>query len=75
MLSPLSSRMDPPAVRAGWLRMMLRVFRRYDREGLYTEMIATTQRLIAQAEAEAARPAPPRPTLLSRIAARVHQRP
>lgn len=53
MLSPLSSRLDPPRVRAGWLRMMLRVFRRHDRNGLYREMIALTERLLAQAEREA----------------------
>jgi hypothetical protein len=52
MLSPLSVRVDPPAVRIGWLKMMLRVFRRHDREGLYTEMIALTERLIADAERE-----------------------
>ena len=54
MLSPLSARIDPPAVRAGWLKMMLRIFRRYDRGGLYREMIATTERLIAAAERERA---------------------
>jgi hypothetical protein len=53
MLSPLSTRMDPPAQRAGWLRMMLRILRRHDRDGLYREMLAATQRLIAAAEAEA----------------------
>ena len=52
MLSPLSVRLDPPAVRVGWLKMMLRVFRRNDRDGLYREMIALTQRLIADAERE-----------------------
>lgn len=54
MLSPLSARADPPAVRIGWLRMMLRVFRRHDRDGLYAEMIALTERLIADAERERA---------------------
>jgi len=53
MLSPFSTRLDPPGLRAGWLRMMLRVFRRYDRDGLYREMIAITERLIAEAEGEA----------------------
>src|SRR5215468_2472415 len=52
MLSPLSLRLDPPRVRAGWLRMMLRVFRRHDRNGLYREMIALTERLIADATRE-----------------------
>jgi TorA maturation chaperone TorD len=52
MLSPFSTRLDPPAVRIGWLRMMLRVFRRHDRDGLYREMIAITDRLIADAERE-----------------------
>ena len=54
MLSPLSVRLDPPAVRVGWLKMMLQVFRRYDRGGLYREMIALTERLIADAERERA---------------------
>jgi TorA maturation chaperone TorD len=54
MLSPLSVRLDPPAVRVGWLKMMLRVFRRHDRGGLYREMIALTERLIAHAERERA---------------------
>ena len=57
MLSPLSARIDPPAIRIGWLKMMLRVFRRHDRDGLYTEMIALTERLIADAERERARTA------------------
>jgi hypothetical protein len=52
MLSPLSTKLDPPALRIGWLRMMLRVFSRHDRDGLYREMIAITQRLIAEAERE-----------------------
>jgi len=52
VLSPFATRLDAPALRAGWLRMMLRVFRRHDRNGLYAEMIATTQRLIAAAEKE-----------------------
>jgi len=52
VLSPLSVRIDPPAVRIGWLKMMLRVFRRHDRGGLYREMIATTERLIADAARE-----------------------
>ncbi len=54
MLSPLSTKLDSPAVRIGWLRMMLRVFRRHDRNGLYSEMIAITERLIAAAEREGA---------------------
>ena len=54
MLSPLSTKIDPPAVRIGWLRMMLQVFRRHDRDGLYQEMIAITERLIAAAERERA---------------------
>jgi hypothetical protein len=58
MLSPLSVRLDPPGVRAGWLKMMLRVFRRHDRAGLYREMIALTERLIADAERERATTAP-----------------
>jgi hypothetical protein len=52
MLSPLSLRLDSPRVRVGWLKMMLRVFRRHDRGGLYTEMIALTERLIADAARE-----------------------
>jgi hypothetical protein len=64
MLSPLSARLDPPAVRVGWLKMMLQVFRRHDRGGLYAEMITLTERLIADAERErvaglAPVPAPP----------------
>jgi TorA maturation chaperone TorD len=59
MLSPLSARLDPPAVRIGWLEMMLRVFRRHDRDGLYREMIALTERLIADAERERAGAAEP----------------
>lgn len=54
MLSPLSCRIDPPAVRAGWLKMMLRVFRRHDRGGLYKDAIAFTERLLADAERERA---------------------
>jgi hypothetical protein len=54
MLSPLSTKLDPPALRIGWLRMMLRVFRRHDRDGLYREMIAIADRLIADAERERA---------------------
>ena len=54
MLSPLSTKIDPPAVRIGWLRMMLRVFRHHDRGGLYREMITITERLIAAAERERA---------------------
>jgi TorA maturation chaperone TorD len=54
MLSPLSAQMDPPAIRVGWLKMMLRVFRRHDRGGLYREMVALTDRLIADAERERA---------------------
>jgi hypothetical protein len=54
MLSPLSLRLDPPALRVGWLKMMLRVFRRHDHGGLYREMIALTERLIADAERERA---------------------
>jgi hypothetical protein len=61
MLSPLSLRLDPPAVRIGWLRMMLRVFRRHDRDGLYSEMIAHTERLIAAAERERAAESTARP--------------
>ena len=52
MLSPLSIRLDSPALRIGWLKMMLLVFRRHNRGGLYHEMIATTERLIAAAERE-----------------------
>jgi hypothetical protein len=54
VLSPLSTKIDRPAVRIGWLQMMLRVFRRHDRGGLYQEMIAITERLIAAAERERA---------------------
>ena len=53
MLSPFATKLDPPALRIGWLRMMLRVFARHDRGGLYSEMIAITRRLIADAEREA----------------------
>jgi hypothetical protein len=52
--NPRSVRLDPPAVRVGWLKMLLRVFRRRDRGGLYRQMIAETERLIADAERERA---------------------
>jgi hypothetical protein len=52
MLSPFATKLDPPALRIGWLEMMLRVFKRHDRDGLYQEMIAITERLIAAAERE-----------------------
>ena len=54
MPNPPAPRLDPPAVRVGWLRMLLRVFRRSDRDGLYHELIAETERLIAAAERERA---------------------
>jgi hypothetical protein len=46
--------MDSPRVRIGWLRMLLRVFRGTGGSALYGELIATTERLIADAEAELA---------------------
>jgi hypothetical protein len=52
--NPRSVRLEAPAVRVGWLNMLLRVFRRDDRDGLYREMIAETERLIAAAERERA---------------------
>jgi hypothetical protein len=54
MPTPRSVRLDPPAVRVGWLKLLLRLFRRRDRDGLYREMIAETERLIATAERERA---------------------
>ncbi len=54
MPTPRSVQLDPPAVRVAWLRMLLRVFRQHDRDGLYREMIAETERLIATAERERA---------------------
>ena len=54
MPTPRSARLDPPAVRVGWLKMLLRLFRRHDHDGLYREMIAETERLIATAERERA---------------------
>lgn len=44
--------MDPPRVRIGWLRMLLRVFRGTGGSSLYGDLIAVTERLIADAEAE-----------------------
>ena len=44
--------MDSPATRIAWLKMLLGVFRRRDRDGLYRELIAETERLIAEAERE-----------------------
>ena len=52
MPTPRSARLDPPAVRVGWLKMLLRQFRRHGHDGLYREMIAETERLIATAERE-----------------------
>jgi len=46
--------LDPPAVRIGWLRMLLRRLRRDDRADVYGELIAETERLIADAERESA---------------------
>jgi hypothetical protein len=53
--------MDPPRVRIGWLRMLLHVFRGTGGGALYGELIAVTERLIADAEQELAagqRPSP-----------------
>jgi hypothetical protein len=44
--------MDSPRVRIGWLRMLLRVFRGTGGGALYGDLIAITERLIADAEAE-----------------------
>ncbi len=44
--------MDSPRVRIGWLKMLLRVFRGTGGAALYGEMIAVTERLIADAERE-----------------------
>lgn len=44
--------MDPPRVRIGWLKMLLRVFRGTGGAALYGEIIAITERLIADAERE-----------------------
>jgi hypothetical protein len=44
--------MDPPRVRIGWLRMLLGVFRGTGGAALYGELIAITERLIADAERE-----------------------
>jgi hypothetical protein len=44
--------MDSPKVRIGWLRMLLRVFRHTGGPALYGELIAVTERLIADAERE-----------------------
>ena len=57
MPSPRSVRLDPPAVRVGWLNLLLRIYRRYDGDGLYRELIAETERLIATAERERERAA------------------
>jgi hypothetical protein len=46
--------LDPPAVRIGWLKMLLRRLRRDDRDGRYGALIAETERLIAAAERERA---------------------
>lgn len=46
--------LDPPAVRIGWLKMLLRRLRRDDRGGVYGALIAETERLIADAERERA---------------------
>ena len=53
--------MDPPADRIAWLRMLLAVFRRRDRDGLYRALIAETERLIAEAERERTAEAPEPP--------------
>lgn len=44
--------MDSPRLRIGWLNMLLRVFRGTGGAALYGELIATTERLIADAERE-----------------------
>jgi hypothetical protein len=44
--------MDPPKVRIGWLRMLLRVFRHTGGPALYGDLITITERLIADAERE-----------------------
>jgi len=58
MPGPRSFRLDPPAVRIGWLEMLLRRYRRGDRDGLYRgtyhAMIAEIERLIADAARERA---------------------
>ena len=41
-------------MRIAWLKLLLRVFRRRDRGGLYRALIAETERLIADAERERA---------------------
>jgi hypothetical protein len=46
--------MDSPRVRIGWLKMLLRVFRGTGGAALYGELIAITERLIADAERELA---------------------
>jgi hypothetical protein len=45
---------DSPAVRIAWLKLLLRVYRRRDRDGLYRELIAETERLLADAQRERA---------------------
>ena len=52
MPGPRSFRLDPPAVRIGWLKMLLRRYRRGDRDGHYRGMIADIERLIADAARE-----------------------
>ena len=44
--------MDTPRVRIGWLKMLLRVFEHHSKDGLYSELVADTKRLIAAAERE-----------------------
>jgi hypothetical protein len=44
--------MEGPEIRAGWLRMLLRVFRRHGKQGIYDDLIEQTQQLIAEAERE-----------------------
>ena len=44
--------MERPEIRIGWLKMLLAVFRRHGRGGLYDELIAHAERMIADARRE-----------------------
>jgi hypothetical protein len=48
--------LEPPAIRIGWLRMLLKVFRRHNKGGLYETLIRDAERMIADAERERQRP-------------------
>jgi hypothetical protein len=52
MPSPQSVRLDPPAVRIRWLKMLRRTLGRRDRDGVYRAMLAEIDRLIADAARE-----------------------